>query len=255
MGMVEFLALRYGERCSRLGQLVNGCPSHPRKVHVFLSQSRFAKLPCPAPEVPCPARPVDLFGSLPDSITQALGVELRRHKLVGHHLTCWEADLVSPHWLTVWAGWHARWALQGFSDLEVPDLETRRRQISTASALYESSTMVGDSSEDSVPWQVEFFRRPETVSGGDFDGNCVFVCGSHFDWAGVFLLAMAFSIPTICGMDSSSVHRPPMEATTGSLLLVAGQQERFVVPLLVTGLQDPLVTVILVVAPDDWCLP
>ena len=114
--------------------------------------------------------------------------------------------------------------------------------------------MVGDSSEDSVPWQVEFFRRPETVSGGDFDGNCVFVCGSHFDWAGVFLLAMAFSIPTICGMDSSSVHRPPMEATTGSLLLVAGQQERFVVPLLVTGLQDPLVTVILVVAPDDWCL-
>ena len=163
--------------------------------------------------------------------------------------------MVFPHWLAVWQGWHAHWALQGFCDLEVSDLDTQRWQTSTASALYESLTMVGNSSEDSVPWHVEFFRRPGTVSGGGFDGNCVLVCGSHFDWADIFLLAMAFSVPAVCGLDGSSVRRPPMEANGGSLLLVAGQQETLGVPLLVTGLQDPLITVILVVAPDDWCLP
>ena len=105
--------------------------------------------------------------------------------------------------------------------------------------------MVGDSSEDSVPWHVEFFCRPETVSGGGFDGNCVLVCGSHFDRAGVFLLSVAFSVSTGCGLDGSTVHHLPWGATAGSLLLVARLQERLLIPLLVSALQDPLVTVIL----------
>ena len=172
---------------------------------------------------------------------------------MGHHLTCWEADLVFPHWLAVLQGWHSRCAKQSFSDLEVPDRDARCRQISMASALYESPTMVGDAPEDSVVWHVDFFCRPETVSGGRFDGNCVLVCGTYFDWADVFLLAKAFSIHAVCGVDGSCVRRSSV-GTAGSLLLGARLREKLVVPVLVTGLQDPLAKVVLVAAPEDWSL-
>ena len=157
MSMVDFLAFRYNERCSRLGQLVNGCPSYPRRVHAFQTQTKSAKLPCPAPEAPRPARPVDLFGGPPDLITPALSVEMLQQRLVGHHLTSWEADVIFPLWLAVWREWHSQWEKLNLSDLGIPDLGARRRQISAASTNYESPTMVGDAPDDSVAWHVDFF--------------------------------------------------------------------------------------------------
>ena len=111
---------------------------------------------------------------------------------------------------------------------------------------------MGDSPEELVPWHSDFFRRPATISGGGFDGDCVQVRSSHFDWADVFLLAEAFSVSKVSGLKDSCVHREPLGAAAGSLLLVAGPKERPAVPGL--GLLDPLSAVILVVALDSWDL-
>ena len=220
-------------------------------MHAFLTQAKSGKLPCPAPEAPRPARPVDLFGSLPDSITPVLGVEMLRHRLVGHHLTCWEADLIFPLWLAVWREWHSQWEKLKLSDLAVSDLGARRRQIATAWTICESPTMVGDAPVDSVAWHVDFFGRPEAVSGCGFDGNCILVCSTSFDWADVFMLAVAFLVQAVCGVDGPCVCRSSVDIA-GSLLLVAGLSEKLVVPVLVAGLQDPLAKVVLVTAPGCW---
>ena len=250
--MVEFLAFRYNKRNSRLGQLVNSCPSYTRKVHAFLTQTKLADIPCPVPEAPRPVRPVDLFDSLLDSVTPVLSVEMLRHRLVGHHLMSWEADLVFPLWLAVWREWHSQWGELNVSTLPVLDLESRRRQISTAPVLYKSPTMVGNTPDASAAWHEDFFSRLQTVGGCSYDGNCVLVCGSSFDWADVFMPAVSFSVQEVCGGSGSCVRRSG--DVMGSLHLVAGHSVKLVVSVLVAGLQDPLATVVLVSAPDCWSL-
>ena len=65
------------------------------------------------------------------------------------------------------------------------------------------------------------------------------------------MLAVAFSVQTVCGVDGSCVRRSAVDVA-GSLLLVAGLSEKGVVPALVAGLQDPLTKVALVTAPECW---
>ena len=170
---------------------------------------------------------------------------------MGRRLTRGEANLIFPLWLAIWKEWHSKWEELTFSDTGVPGLGTQPRQISTASATYESPTMVGDDPYDSVAWHVDFFGRSEAVSGCGFDGNCILVCGTSFDWADVFMLAVVFSVQTVCGVDGSCVRRSAVDVA-GSLLLVAGLSEKLVVPVLIAGLQDPLTKVALVTAPECW---
>ena len=184
-------------------------------------------------------------------ITPALSVEMLRHRLVGRTLARWEADLIFPLWPAVWQKWHSEWKELTSSDTGTPDLGTRRRRISTASTAYESPTMVGDDPDDYVACHVDFFGRSEAVRGCGFDGNCILVCGTSFDWADVFMLAVAFSVQTVCGMDGSCGRRSAVDIA-GSLLLVAGLSEKLVVPVLIAGLQDPLTKVALVTAPECW---
>ena len=63
------------------------------------------------------------------------------------------------------------------------------------------------------------------------------------------MLAVVFSVQTVCGVDGSCVRRSAVDVA-GSLLLVAGLSEKLVVLVLVAGLQDPLTKVVPVTAPD-----